>query len=437
MAAQPNQGPDLRTGMKWPGILGMLATVALLGGGSFWAATTEISGAVIAIGSVEVTGRPKSVQHLDGGIIDELRVSDGDFVDRGQVLVRLDDTTLLANLSIYRTRLSEALATRDRLVAEQREDATIAFADPDPLIGDVDHALHQSGQREVFLARQELEAGRKEQLTEKIRQFENQTTGVNALIEAKRQQLALVDDELTALKTLTEKGLARASQLLALQRSQADLLGQIAEHQSELARIQNSIRDTELEMLQGQRQTKEEVVTQLREITTTIQELRQQIQTTQKQLDRVAIRAPSSGRIHELQYTTIGGVIPPGGTILMIVPLDEGFGLRTRIDPASIDQVYPGQPAKVRFPAFNQRSTPELAGSVRDVSATTSVDEVTGQSFYWVDVAVSDMELARLGDLALVPGMPVEAYLTTTDRTVLSYLTKPLTDQLNQAFRED
>ena len=143
-------------------------------------------------------------------------------------------------------------------------------------------------------------------------------------------------------------------------------------------------------------------------------------------------------------YSIVNGVVVTvlcltGGInlILRVVPLDEGFGLRTRIDPASIDQVYPGQPAKVRFPAFNQRSTPELAGSVRDVSATTSVDEVTGQSFYWVDVAVSEMELARLGDLALVPGMPVGAYLTTTDRTVLSYLTKPLTDQLNQAFRED
>ncbi|WP_372988785.1 HlyD family type I secretion periplasmic adaptor subunit [Sulfitobacter sp.] len=437
MVALPNQGPTLRTGLRWTGVLGVVATIALLGGGTFWAATTQISGAVIASGSVEVIGRPKSVQHLDGGIIDELRVVDGDFVTQGDVLVRLDDTNLLANLSIYRTRLSEVLALKDRLVAEQREAATITRAPLDLLIGDVDFALHQIGQAEIFEARQEFEQGRKEQLDEKIRQFENQTIGVNALIDAKQQQLALLEDELGAQKTLFDKGLARSSQLLSLQRSQADLLGQIAEHQSELARIQNSVRDTELELLQGARQKKEEVVTQLREVTTNIQELRQQIVSTEKQLDRVAIRAPNTGRIHEMAFTTIGGVIPPGGTILKIIPQGEGFGIRTRIDPASVDQVYVGQPAKVRFPAFNQRTTPELLGSVHDVSATTSVDDVTGQSFYGVEITVPEAELARLADLQLVPGMPVEAYITTTDRTVLSYLLKPLRDQLNQAFREE
>lgn len=437
MVAMSQQDAELKTGMRWPGILGVLTTMALLGGGSFWAATTEISGAVIAIGSVEVEGRPKSVQHLDGGIIEQLPVSEGDFVEQGDVLVRLDDTALLANLSIYRTRLSDALATRDRLLAEQRDSLEIEFAPIDPLVGQVDYEIHRIGQGEIFKARQELENGRKEQLAEKALQFGNQIKGVNALIAAKEQQLSLTDDELASMTQLTEKGLARASQLLALQRSQADLLGQIAEHQSELARIQNSIRDTELEILQGQRQTKETVVTQLREITTAVQELRQQIQTTEKQLDRVAIRAPNGGRIHEMQFTTIGGVVPPGGLILKIIPLDEGLGLRTRVDPSSIDQIYTGQPAKVRFPAFNQRTTPELAGSVRNVSATTSLDEVTGQTYYSVEIAVPDQELARLENLDLLPGMPVEAYLTTTDRTVLSYLTKPLTDQLNQAFREE
>jgi len=242
---------------------------------------------------------------------------------------------------------------------------------------------------------------------------------------------------LNAQRILTEKGLARSSQLFSLQRLQADLLGQIAEHRSEFARIQNSARDTELEMLQGVRQKKEEVVTQLRDATTSIQEVRQQIISTEKQLDRVAIRAPNTGRIHEMAFTTIGGVIPPGGTILMIIPQGEGFGLKPRIDPASIDQVHVGQPAKVRFPAFNQRTTPELFGTVRDISATTSMDEITGQSFYGVSIDVPEDELARLKDFTLVPGMPVEAYLNTVNRTVMSYLFKPLGEQLNQAFREE
>ena len=436
-AALPNQGPTLRTGLRWTGMLGLFATVALLGGGSYWATTTEISGAVIAIGTVEVAGRPKSIQHLDGGIIFELTTKDGDFVDKGDVLLRLDDTTLRANLSIYRTRLSEALTLRDRLIAEQGGKQAIDFAAPDPLIGRSEFTLHQAVQRDIFEARQLLEQGRGEQLAEKIHQYQNQTQGVNSLIESKRQQLVLVEEELSSLRSLSEKGLARASQLLGIQRTQADLLGQIAEHQSELASIQNSIRDTELEILQGRRATVEEVVTQLREATTNIQELRQQILTTQKQLERVAVRAPNGGRIHEMEYSTIGGVIPPGGTIMQIIPLDEGFGLRTKIDPASVDQVYVGQPAKVRFPAFNQRTTPELSGQVKDISATTSLDEITGANFYWVDIEVSEEELARLDGLELIPGMPVEAYIKTNERTVVSYLVKPLADQLNQAFREE
>ncbi|KIC41425.1 hypothetical protein RA27_09140 [Ruegeria sp. ANG-R] len=437
MIAMQGQGPKLKTSTRWPGLLGMVAAVTLLAGGTWWAHATEISGAVIAQGSVEVHGRPKAVQHLDGGIIHALHVRDGDQIEKGDVLVELDDTLLKANMAIYRTRLSEALALRDRLIAEQSEMTEISFSEIDPLLAEEAVHVHQAGQQQIFQARIDLENGRKEQLAEKVRQFENQTIGVNGLIEAKERQLSYINEEIEAQTTLTDKGLARASQLRSLQRNEADLLGQIAEHKSELARIQNSIRDTELELLQGQRQTKEEVVTQLRETTTSIQELRQQILTTRKQLDRVDIRAPNSGRIHEMQFSTIGGVVPPGGLILQIVPLNEGFVLRTRIDPSAVDQVYIGQPAKVRFPAFNQRTTPELVGAVADVSASTSIDEATGLSFYWVTVSVEAEELERLGDQELIPGMPVESYLTTSDRTVLSYLSKPLLDQVNQAFREE
>lgn len=429
--------PVLKTSMRWPGILGAAASVLLLGGGTWWAAETHIVGAVIASGVVEVTGRPKAVQHLDGGIVAALHVAEGDTVAQGAPLVTLDDTTLLANLRIYRARLSEALATRDRLVAEQAEAETITFAGIDPLIDAQEAALHRAGQVEIFDARRALEQGRQERLAEKIAQFGNQIAGVEALIAAKDQQQGYIAEEIAATLALTEKGLARATQLRSLQRSEADLLGQVAEHRSELARIRNSIRDTELEQLQGRREITEQVVTQLRETMTSIEELRQQILTTAAQLDRVDIRAPSAGRIHEMQLTTIGGVVPPGGVILTIVPTGEGFSFITRVAPVSVDQVFVGQPAKVRFPAFNQRETPELAGTVRDVSATTSVDEVTGQSFYRVDIVVSPEELARLGARTLIPGMPVEAHLTTGERSVLSYLLKPMNDQLSHAFREE
>lgn len=432
-----SDSPTLKTSLRLPALIGMVAVVAIGGSAVAWASLTEISGAVIAPGAIEVVGKPKSVQHLDGGVVEQILVSDGQLVQRGEVLMRLDDTLLNANLLIYKARLAEALATRARLIAEQSGAAQITFDMTDPLLSGIQTDIYINGQAEIFAARQEFEVGRREQLAEKIRQFQNQTNGVNALIDAKKQQSAFLETEIIAQRELSEKGLARASQLLGLQRNKADLLGQIAEHSSELARIQNSVRDTELEKLQGQRQLKEEAVTRLREVTTQIEELRQQITSTQKQLERVDIRAPSNGRVHEMQITTEGGVVPPGGTILQVIPSDEGLDFRSRIDPASVDQVFVGQEATLRFSAFNQRTTPELIGHVQDISPTSVVDPATGQTFFWVTLSASDAELDRLGDVVLVSGMPVEAYLRTTDRTVLSYLTKPFTDQLDQAFRED
>jgi HlyD family secretion protein len=292
-------------------------------------------------------------------------------------------------------------------------------------------------QTALFTARQELEQGRRDRLAERIAQFQNQTEGVNGLINAKRQQLALVEAELMTLASLSKKGLVRAPQVMAAQREQADLLGQLAELGSDIARIQNSIRDTELEVLQGQRQRREEVMDALRKATTSIFELRQQIESTEKQLSRVTIRAPNTGRIHELQVTTIGGVVAPGATLLQIIPLDQGVSFRTRVAPVSVDQLFVGQPATLRFPAFDRRETPEVKGVVQDISPTSVVDAATGQSFFWATLAASPEELARLGDLQLVPGMPVEAYLKTGERTVLSYLTKPMSDQMAHAFREN
>lgn len=433
---QDQDGPQLKTGLTFTAVLGIIAAFCMLGGGAFWAVYTDINGAVIAQGAVEVASRPKSVQHLDGGIIEEIYVSDGDSVDANDVVMRLDDTLLAANMSIYQTRLAEATVQRDRLIAEQEGADTIVWSDPILPVGDVDLDLLRFGEREIFRSRQELQDGRKLQLEEKLLQFDNQTTGVNGLMASKQEQLGLMEQEISAAQTLLDRGLSRESQVIALLRSQADMIGQIAEHTSELARIENSIRDTELEVLQIERQFREEVVTEFRDLSTTIQELSQQLISTQKQLDRVEIRAPDAGRIHELQFSTIAGVIAPGATILQIIPENEELSFELQIEPVSVDQVFPGQSAKVRFPAFNQRTTPELVGSVQRISPTSVIDEATGRAFYRVTVKVSDTELARIGTLALLPGMPVEAYLQTGERSVLNYLSKPLVEQLTQAFRE-
>lgn len=435
--SRPPETPELATALGWPLRLGALGVLAMALGAGALAHTTEISGAVIAPGAVVVEGRPKSVQHLDGGVVEAILVDEGERVEAGRVLMRLDATLLAANLDIYRTRLTEAVARRARLEAERSGAGAIDFGARHPLLDGVDLASSRAGQREIFASRAEVQAGRQAQLAEKVRQFENQRRGTEALIGAKRDQLALIEEELASTEALEAKGLSRRTQTLALARSRADLLGQIAEHDSELARITNSVRDTELEALLVEREFREEAVVELREVTTSIEELTQQIVSTAKQLDRVDIRAPVAGVVHEMQIVTLGGVVAPGGLILQLVPEADTLMIETRVAPAAIDQVHHGQPARIVFSALNQRTTPEIEGTVTGVSPDTVVDEATGQPFYRVRLTVLDTERDRLGDVALVPGMPVEAYLQTDERTVMSYLTRPLTDQLRRAFREE
>jgi HlyD family secretion protein len=211
----------------------------------------------------------------------------------------------------------------------------------------------------------------------------------------------------------------------------------MAERQSELARIRNSIRDTELEILQSERQFKEDVVTELRKTTTEREELVLQIVTVEKQLERIDVLAPADGIVHEMTVSTVGGVVAPEATIVQIVPLSEGVEFEVRVDPKSIDQIFVGQSAKVVFPAFDMRSKPEIFGSLANVPPSSVTDPATGQSYYRVGLSVPPEQLALLGNVELIPGMPVEAFLQTGERSVMSYLTKPLLNQLQRAFRDD
>lgn len=430
-------GPRLKTTIGKATGFGGFLSIAFFVIAVAWAYFTMINGAVIATGSVVVPGRPKSVQHLDGGIVQEILIADGDVLAQGDVLLRLDDTLLRANLEIYRNRLGDALAREARLDAEQVGQDAMNPPRVSTYLDGVDLSRHVHGQQDLFQARRDFQLGLQEQLTEKVEQFNNQIIGVEGLLDAKRNQLSYIERDLEATIELNEKGLALDSQVLTLQGSQADILGQISEHLSELARIQNSIRDTEMEMLQSSRQFKEQAVTQLREVTTTVEELVQQISSTQKQLDRIEIRSPVAGIVHELQFVTLGGVVPPGATILQIIPTSEGLAFEMRVDPRAIDSVFVGQDADVLFSAFNSRSTPKLHGVVAGTSPTSITDPATGFAYYRVDIAISTAELTRLEANILVPGMPVEAFIQTGERSVLSYLTKPLMDQVNMAFREE
>jgi HlyD family secretion protein len=427
-----------RTNYRRTLLTGMTAFLFLFGGVFGWMAYASISGAVIASGTVIVRGKPKSVQHYDGGIVKDILVQNGDIVKTGDILVRLDETLLLANLEIYRNRLREAFVRKARLEAERDGAEEITYDEAvKNAAGIGDDSAHRRGQEKLFAARRVSRVGQIDQLREKIDQYGNQIVGVNGLVQSKKEQLKFVAKELSSLKLLYSKGLAAETRVLAQERQRADLEGQLSEHHAELARIENSIRETEIAVLQIDRQFQETVLEELREVSTQFDDLIQQVIATTKQLERIDIRAPVNGIVHELSVYTVGGVVPPGGTLMQLIAVDQGIELEVTVDPQSIDQLHVGRKALVRFPAFNQRTTPEVFGSVEKISASSIVDEKTGLAFYRVGITVPPDQITRLGKLQLVPGMPVEAFIETMSRTVLSFIMKPIADQFNRAFREE
>jgi HlyD family secretion protein len=426
-----------RVALGRPGWTLFLAALALFAAVVTWAVLTPIGGAVMASGAVAVPGKPKSVQHLDGGIVREILVADGDRVAVGEVILRLDDTLLVANLEIYLNRLGEAHAQAARLTAIASGAEAITFPPQPDLLAGRDLAAVRAAETAIFAAHLEVLEGRRAQNLEKIEQFGNQIAGVEALIAAKRERLGYVETDIARYQALKEKQLVRDSDLLSLQSTRADILGQISEHIADRARIENSIRDTELATAQLDSETREKAVTELRQVTTTLAELTQQVVSTRKQLDRIDVRAPVAGHVHDMQVVTVGGVVPPGALIAQIVAEGATPAFELQVPPAGIDQVFAGQEVRLRFPGFAQSSTPEITGRVAYVSATTLADEATGIAYYLVTAEVPEAELARLGGQALVPGMPVEGFISTGARSAASYLMKPFTDQLERAFRED
>lgn len=429
--------PQPKTDYRKPALAGAVAVFLLLGGTLAWAATAMLASAVIASGSVIVAGKPKSVQHLDGGIVKAIHVDTGMRVARNDVLIELDDTTIAANLAIYRRRLREAVVAKERLAAELEGQSS--FAPPDGLarllgLGDLSTSIAQ--QRSLMQARQLTRHGQLEQLDERIAQLRNQIRGAASLRREKLEQVARYDEEIATVSGLASQSLAPRSHLLGLERARSELRGAVAEQDAEVARLENVVTETRLAKLQIDREFRERVIAELEKVDGQIDELRQQMEATRKQLARVAIRAPESGVVHELSVYTLGGVIQPGQTVMQIVPQTGRNEVELNVDIHSIDQVTVGQRAILRFPAFHQRTTPEVEGVVESISPSSVIDAERGVAFYRVAVSVRVGELEKLG-AELIPGMPVEGFLPIAERTVLNYLLKPLTDHIQHAFREE
>jgi HlyD family secretion protein len=415
-----------------------LAVVLVLGGGvGGWAATTQLSGALIAQGSVVVDSNVKKVQHPTGGIVGELLVHDGDQVKTGDVLVRLDETVLRANLAIVTKGLNDFTARKARLEAERDGADSITFP-PDLLAktNDPDAMATVTGERNLFQLRRKARIGQKEQLQQRIGQLEEEINGFEAQQAAKTQEIALIRRELAGVRDLYTQKLVPLTRLTQLERESTRIDGERAQLVASVAQAQGKIGETRLQILQIDRDLGSEVAKDLADVESKIGEFVERKVTAEDQLKRTAIRAPQAGTVFQSAVHTIGGVIPAGDPIMLIVPNSDNLQVEAKVNPQDIDQVTIGQSAVLRFSAFNSRTTPEINGQVTRVSADTTTDQRTGQNYYTIRVSLPPQEVKRLGDVKLLPGMPVEVFVQTGERTVISYLMKPFYDQYMRAFRE-
>ena len=417
--------------------VGLAIVVILAGGLGGWGVTTELTGAVIASGQVVVNSNVKKVQHPTGGVVGELRAKDGDVVKAGDVVVRLDDTVTKASLAIVTKNLDGLQARGARLEAEQRGLDRIVF--PKSLTDradDPDVKAVMASESKLFEVRVNGRIGQKAQLRERVTQLNEEIAGLTAQENAKNQEISLVEKELTGVRDLYDKHLVQLTRLTTLERDMARLAGERAQYVAARAQAKGKITETELQIIQVDKDMVSDVSKDLRETNDKIGEFVERKVTAEDQLRRVDIRAPQDGMVLQSTVHTVGGVITAGDAIMLIVPQADDLQVEAKVNPQDIDKLQVGQKTLLRLSAFNQRTTPELNGVVTRVSPDVTTDQRTGQSYYTIRVSMPPEEVARLGDVKLIPGMPVEAFVQTGDRTLLSYLIKPLSDQLMRAFRE-
>lgn len=418
-------------------IIGLSVVGLLAGGLGGWASTQQISGALIAPGQIVVESNVKKVQHPTGGVVGEVRARDGDVVKAGDILVRLDDTVTRASLAIVTKNLDAAYARAARLEAEQRGIDHINF--PMQLLdrtNDPDVNNLMRSEMKLFDVRVNGRAGQKAQLRERVTQLNEEIAGLTAQEKAKDQEIALVEKELDGVRQLYDQHLVQISRLTTLERDAARLNGERAQYIASKAQAKGKISETELQIIQVDKDMVSEVSKDLRETNDKIGEFVERKVTAEDQLRRVDIRAPQDGMVLQSTVHTVGGVITAGDAIMLIVPQSDDLQVEAKVNPQDIDKLQVGQKTLLRLSAFNQRTTPELNGVVSRVSPDVTTDQRTGQSYYTIRVTMPSEEIARLGEAKMIPGMPVEAFVQTGDRTMMSYLMKPLHDQLMRAFRE-
>lgn len=435
----PRPDAPLMHELRSPIRASVLVIGLFFGGLGWWAASAPLAGAAIAPGVVSPDGSRRTVQHLEGGIIREIRVQDGSVVRAGDPLIVLEDVQARAGFDMLQTRLYTLAAIQARLRAEQAYAGSVRF--PDWLVqapqGDATALEAMVAQRALLDARAKALADRKDILRRRIEQLRQEIAGLEAQIRADSRQIDLIDQEIEGVEELYRKGLERKSRLLALKRGRADIEGNRAERQARIARAEQAIGETELQIIAQDTAHLEAVNEEASRVQVELAEVEQRLAASRDVLERTLITAPTDGTVLGLRFRTPGGVVRPGEPVLELVPRDEELLVDARVSPMDIDIVRAGLPAQVVLPAFQQRHMPRLEGRVRDVSADAITDPQSGERFFEARIEIDRARLAALApEVQLTPGMPAEVYITTGEHTVLDYLLSPFYDSLRRAFRE-
>jgi HlyD family secretion protein len=435
---RPEESPSATRSLRRHAVFGAAVMIFLVGGIGAWAAMTHISGAVIASGQVVVESNAKKVQHPEGGVIAELRVKEGDMVKAGDLIIRLDDTLVRANLQIVVKQIDELLAQEARLLAERDGVDEIAF--PKDFLAraekESDVAAAIKGHKTIFENGVVTRKNRREQLEEQVKQLSSSIEGLEVQRDARQQELELIKKELATVEDLLKKGQATLPRFTALQRDRTRIDGERGKLVTDIAAAKGSIAEKRIAILRLDDDFRGEVVKGLAETRAKLAELVERRSAAEDRLARILVRSPQAGRVHGLSVHTVGGVLQASETAMMIVPQEDKLLVDAAIDPADIDEVRLGQKAIVKFTAFSDRQLKDIDGEVINVSPNTFEDQATKRRYYMVKIKV-DQALDSQGKLLpLVPGMPVEAFLTKGDRTVLAYLLKPLRDQFDRVWKE-
>lgn len=427
---------NLKQSLRQHLVLGLGAVGVLAGIVFGWGTLTEISGAVIAPGKLVVDSNVKKVQHPTGGIVGDLKVKDGDRVKKGDVVVRLDETQARTSLAIVTKALDEMEARQARLEAERDGASKVTFpADLVARAGEPEVGQVMKSEQRLFEIRRSAREGQKAQLLEQVDQLRQQIIGNEEQVSAKSKEIDWNQQELKGIRDLWKQNLVPFSRVTTLERDSARLHGERGALAASIAQSKGRISEIQLKILQIDEDLRTEVGKELAEIRAKKSEMTERRVAAEDQLRRIDLIAPQDGTVFQRAVHTVGGVIQAGEVLMLVVPDSDALIIEAKVSPQDVDQIHAGQPAVVQFAAFNRRTTPELNGEVIGLGADITQDDKRNETYYSVRIRISDKELARLDGLQPMAGMPVEVFIKTSPRTVISYLTKPIREQIDRAFR--